>query len=125
MRDLYSDPARQFGHGAEPEHSAMLAMFPELVQSQLIEDGELMPFEGWHPTNYNEAAIPGQSEPGTLYWDFSEISPNGVTGDPRMATKERGELWVERVLGVCLGFVNEYDRNTINTEWARSAVMAK
>ena len=32
MRDVYDDPATAYGHGAEPEHSAMLAMFPEQVQ---------------------------------------------------------------------------------------------
>lgn len=118
MRDLYSDPDRQYGHGAEPEHSAMLAMFPQLVQEHLIEDGGLTRFEGWQPTSYNEAAIPGQSERGTLYWDFSDVSHNGVTGDPRIASEALGQVWVKRVVGVCLDFVNEYDRNTVGAAWA-------
>jgi creatinine amidohydrolase len=119
MRDQYSDPDRQYGHGSEPEHSAMLAMFPELVQSQLIEDGALGVFEGWQPTSYNEAAIPGHAEKGTLYWDFSDVSENGVTGNPRLADKALGQIWVERVVGVCVDFVNEYDRNTMNASWAQ------
>ncbi len=121
MRDLYEDPGSAFGHGAEPEHSAMLAMFPELVQSERIEPGGLVPFEGWTPTNYTEAAIAGTGESGTLFWDFSDVSPSGVTGDPTLGSAERGAEWVQRVAhDVCLGFVREYEEHTRDAAWARS-----
>ncbi len=121
MRDLYEDPATAFGHGAEPEHSAMLAMFPDLVQTPRIEPGGLIPFDGWVPTNYSEAQVPGTSESGTVYWDFSDVSPSGVTGDPTLGSAERGSQWVRRVVHeVCLGFVEEYEENTRNAAWARA-----
>lgn len=120
MRDLYENPATAYGHGSEPEHSAMLAMFPELVQPQLIESGGLQAFEGWQPTNYSEAAIPDTSEVGMLHWDFSDISPLGITGDPTLGSAEIGQQWIKRVAHeVCLGFVKEYERNTVNAEWAK------
>lgn len=119
MRDLYENPTESFGHGAEPEHSAMLAMFPEQVQSHLVAGGGLEGFEGWRPTAYNEAAVPGTEESGTLLWDFSDISPSGVTGDPYAATKELGREWIRRVAhDVCLGFVREYEKNTKSAGWA-------
>ncbi|WP_205547888.1 creatininase family protein [Leucobacter sp. wl10] len=121
MRDLYDDPAIAYGHGSEPEHSAMLAMFPELVQSQFVADGGLVPFEGWTPTNYSEGAIPGTAESGTLYWDFSDVSPSGVTGDPRLGSAEIGADWIKRVAhDVCLGFVREFERNTVGADWAKA-----
>lgn len=120
MKDLYDDPASAFGHGSEPEHSAMLAMFPDLVRSELLENGGLESFEGWQPTNYSEAAIPGTGENGTLYWDFSDVSPTGVTGDPRLGSRELGKEWVKRVAhDVCLGFVKEFEKNSANADWAR------
>jgi creatinine amidohydrolase len=120
MKDLYDDPAAAFGHGSEPEQSAMLAMFPDLIQKDLIEDGGLVQFEGWNPTNYSEAAIPGTTESGTLYWDFQDVSPSGVTGDPTLADADKGAQWVRRVANeVCLGFVREYDKNTKGKDWTK------
>lgn len=121
MRDMYEDPASAYGHGSEPEHSAMLAMFPELVQSQLITDGGFEPFEGWTPTNYSEAAVPGTGEAGTLYWEFSDVAPSGVTGNPHLGSADIGNVWIQRVAHeVCLGFVREFDRNSADASWARS-----
>lgn len=120
MRDLYEDPSSAFGHGSEPEHSAMLAMFPELVRADLVAGGGLEPFEGWTPTNYSEASIPGTRENGTLFWDFSDVSPTGVTGDPHLASAELGQQWIQRVAhDVCLGFVKEFEKNTVDADWAK------
>ncbi|PJK18209.1 creatininase family protein [Mycolicibacterium goodii] len=113
MRDQYEDPAAVYGHGSEPEHSAMLAMFPDQVRPTKSEGREkLASAAGWTPTNYTEAAIPGQPINGTVFWDFSEISVSGCTGDPTVADAELGKIWVERVVGFCTAYVNEFDRNT-------------
>lgn len=119
MRDQYADPDAAYGHGAEPELSAMLAMFPEQVRLEAAEGGGLEPFEGWQPSGYNTARVPGQPVGGTLLWDFSDVSPSGVTGDVRQASVDRGKVWLERVVGFCTGFVREYDRNTRDAAWAR------
>lgn len=112
MRDVYEDPATAYGHGAEPEHSAMLAMFPEQVQGELIVEGGLSSSDGWQPTSYTEASIPGQPIPGTVLWDFSEVSPTGCTGDVTLGSAETGQIWIDRVIGFCVDYVNEYDKNT-------------
>ena len=112
MRDVYDDPKTAYGHGAEPEHSAMLAMFPEQVQSELATQGGLESAAGWTPTSYTEAAIPGHDVPGTVFWDFSEVSPTGCTGDVSLGSKETGEVWVKRILAFCSDYIREYDKNT-------------
>ena len=109
MRDAYDDPTRAYGHGAEPETSAMLAMFPEDVLLDRKESGGYQPFGGWQVQNYNTVAVPGQPVAGTVYLDADEIAPNGVTGDSSMASVELGRIWVERVLGFAVAFVNQYD----------------
>ncbi|NBE93915.1 creatininase family protein [Nonomuraea sp. KC401] len=112
MRDVYDDPAKAYGHGAEPEHSAMLAMFPEQVQSDLAVAGGLESADGWTPTSYTEAAIPGHDVRGTVFWDFSEVSVTGCTGDVSLGSAKTGEIWIDRVIGFCSAYIQEYDRNT-------------
>lgn len=112
MRDVYDDVATAYGHGAEPEHSAMLAIFPEQVRSDLARQGGLESAAGWTPTSYNETAVPGYDLRGTVFWDFSEISPTGCTGDVSLGNAETGKIWIDRVLGFCAAYIAEYDRNT-------------
>lgn len=112
MRDVYDSPGTAYGHGAEPEHSAMLAMFPDQVQAELAVPGGLESTDGWTPTSYTEAAIPGHDVRGTVFWDFSEVSPTGCTGDVSLGSAQTGEVWIERVLGFCSAYLREYDRNT-------------
>ena len=112
MRDVYQDPAAAYGHGAEPEHSAMLAMFPEQVQSDLAVSERLHSTAGWTPTSYTEAAIPGYDIRGTVLWDFSEVSVTGCSGDVGLGSPEIGEIWIKRVLAFCSAYIQEYAKNT-------------
>jgi creatinine amidohydrolase len=112
MRDAYSDPSAAYGHGAEPEHSAMLAMFPDQVQADQVTAGGLESASGWTPTSYTEAAIPGHDIPGTVLWDFSEVSPTGCTGDVTLGNEDTGQVWIKRVLAFCSDYIREYDKNT-------------
>ncbi|MFP3398008.1 creatininase family protein [Brevibacterium sp. H602] len=112
MRDVYDDAAAVYGHGAEPELSAMLAIFPEQVDMSKAESGGLNSESGWTPLSYADAKIGDYTVPGTVYWDFSEVSKNGVTGDVSVADKATGAEWIRRVMGFCAEYVREYDRNT-------------
>lgn len=112
MRDVYDDASEVYGHGAEPELSAMLAIFPEQVNMSKAESGGLSSESGWTPTSYADAKIGDYSVPGTVYWDFSEVSKNGVTGDVSVANEATGAEWIRRVMGFCAEYVREYDRNT-------------
>ena len=112
MRDQYADPGTAYGHGAEPEHSAMLAMFPDQVQPTPTTDTRLHSSAGWNPVSYGEAAIPGHDVRGTVLWDFSEVSESGCTGDVTLGDPKIGEVWIERVLGFCSAYLAEYERNT-------------
>lgn len=111
MRDVYDDPGAAYGHGAEPEHSAMLAMFPDQVQSELAVSESLSSPAGWTPTSYIEAAVPGHDVRGTVLWDFSEVSPTGCTGDVDLGSAETGKVWIDRVIGFCSAYIKEYDKN--------------
>ena len=119
MRDTYEDAAAAYGHGAEPETSAMLAMFPDDVLRERQEPGGYRPFAGWDVRNVSSIRVPGQAHPATLYLDMREVAPNGVTGDNSVATAERGQLWIERVIGFAVAFIRHYDEATVAAEWAK------
>lgn len=112
MRDTYDDPLAAYGHGAEPETSAMLAMFPQDVLMDRKESGTYQSVNGWQVQSYSKVAVPGQPVGGTLYLDADEVAPNGVTGDSSMASAERGKVWIERVVGFAVAFVRHYDEVT-------------
>lgn len=112
MRESYKDPDRVYGHGAEPELSAMMAMFPDEVHMEKAVTPELTQFQGWTPASYIQASIPPHGLPGEIFWDFSDVCPSGVTGDFSESSPEMGQVWIDRVIGFCTDYVREYDRNT-------------
>ena len=119
MEDQYDDAAAVYGHGAEPETSAMLAIFPDDVTLSRMEDGGFHKFQGWQATDYTKAHIAGQPVSGTMYFEFDDIASNGVVGQGSVGTRERGEVWIERVVGFAVAFINQFDELTKDQEWAR------
>ena len=119
MRDAYPDAAAVYGHGGEPETSAMLAMYPEDVLRDRQVSGKYQPFAGWRVQTYNSVVVPGQAHPATLYLDSREVAPTGVTGDNSAASAALGQLWIERVVGFAVAFVQHYDAVTADADWAR------
>ena len=125
MRDTYDDPATAYGHGAEPETSAMLAMFPEDVVEARRASGTVQPFAGWQVKGYSKVTVPGRPAAGTVYLDSDEVAPNGVTGDGSVASVERGRTWIDRVVGFTIDFVNHYDTVTAAAPCATTPPLAK
>lgn len=80
-----AETAETPAHACEGETSVMLAVAPELVRSERFED-----------------AVRQRPEPVPKYdgfsrfWSFSERAPvTGVRGDPRTATAEKGERFLD------------------------------
>lgn len=120
MRDQYSDPDRDYGHGGEPEMSAMLSMFPERIVHERIPEGGLRATEGGlAPAHYTAFKVPGQSSGATIFWQWDEVCPSGASGSTGIGSKERGDVWVERVVGFCIAAVKEFDRATASVAWAQ------
>lgn len=120
MQDQYDNVAHAYGHGAEPETSAMLAMFPEDTILDRLETGTFHDFQGWQPTGYSKVKVSGQIVPGTIYFESDDIAANGVTGDGTGGTKERGEVWIERVVGFAVAFINQFDKLTADAPWSKT-----
>ena len=119
MRDAYDDAAAVYGHGGEPETSAMMAMYPEGVVTSLMAGRDPVMSGPFKPRRDNLIEIPGQSVGGTVFLDYGDLFPNGTTGDPTSASVERGQLWIERVVGFAIDFIKHYDNATASAGWAR------
>lgn len=119
MRDTYENPEAAYGHGAEPETSAMLATFPDDVVRDRIAAGAYQPYAGWQMQSYNKVIVPGQPLPATIYLDANDVMPNGSSGDPREVSPERGALWIARVVGFAVSFIRQDDTMTAHADWAR------
>ncbi|MDQ6722959.1 MAG: creatininase family protein [Thermoproteota archaeon] len=84
------------GHGGEAETSAMLAVRPDLVN-----------------TNYaSEQVIPNLPEEEIrLYWKFNELTNTGSTGAPKKASVEKGQKIIEILKGIIISFISNMEKN--------------
>jgi creatinine amidohydrolase len=84
-----SPQERAYGfHAGEVETAYLLASVPELVDRSA------------YTTNYiaqidKPATLLPENAPATFAWLTRDIAPSGVMGDPRPATAENGQRWIE------------------------------
>jgi len=84
-------PAVAGGHSGESETSLMLALRPELVHMDRAAAGYVGDQEDLAPTLFAKG--------------MAAISPNGVLGDPRPATAEKGRVYIDRLLDDIVAYV--------------------
>lgn len=77
------------GHACEMETSILLALRPELVRRELAEPGGDPPRSAWDHHDMLRPALVGQFR----FW--SEMTRNGVLGDPTLAKAAKGERFLE------------------------------
>ncbi|TAM83068.1 MAG: creatininase family protein [Acidobacteria bacterium] len=90
IQSIRDTPVGGMGHSGELETSVMLVVRPELVRKDLIDPdgpGKLSKFEG------RDMFAPGKV---SIAKPFKEMTRHGGIGDPRKASREKGE----RILSV-------------------------
>jgi creatinine amidohydrolase len=81
---------RAYGfHAGEVETSFLLATVPELVDRSSYSVNYIA------DVSQPELLRP-ENAPATFAWLTHDIAPSGVLGDPRPATAEKGECWLEQ-----------------------------
>jgi creatinine amidohydrolase len=94
--DLFDSKSGTWGgHGGEAETSFLLHTNPELVHMENAEDF------GWPYGDLPEGGI--------IYWNFDELTHKGATGDPRLATAEKGEALLDAIVKHSVAFLQELD----------------
>jgi creatinine amidohydrolase len=88
--DGLSAQERAYGfHAGEVETSFVLAAVPELVDRSSYTVNYIA------DVSRAELLLP-ENAPATFAWLTRDMAPSGVLGDPRPATAEKGERWLEQ-----------------------------
>lgn len=98
---LGADTARRAsGHGADPLTSVAMALFPELIRTDLIPAPSPPPVvHGMTVSGFGTASFEGTEIAVPL--ELEHIAPNGVWGgDPRLSSPQTGAVLVERLAGI-------------------------
>jgi creatinine amidohydrolase len=81
---------RAYGfHAGEVETSFLLASVPELVDRAAYTANYIADVS-------KPAMLLPENAPATFAWLTKDIAPSGVLGNPRPATPEKGERWIEQ-----------------------------
>jgi creatinine amidohydrolase len=98
LKDVFADPARARGHGAEPGLSLMRYLVPDAVD---LQGAKATPgpsaFRGWTMTGGGPAVIEGV--PVGLAVNWEDLYPEtGGFGDATVATEDSGKKIFERLV---------------------------
>ncbi len=80
------------GHGGEGETSLMMAVRPDLVKLE-----------------YAKGVVPDLPQHIQIKWNFEELTPYGVTGDPTKASREKGEKIKKALVDLVVSFLKDMD----------------
>ncbi len=85
------------GHAGEGETSMGLALFEDLIEME-----------------HAKGVVPDLPDFVEIKWRFEELTDTGASGDPSVATKEKGKKMEEAVLHVLENFIRQMDKNDWN-----------
>lgn len=94
------------GHAGEFETSLMMLIAPDLVRKDRIAKGENQEGYTWSKADLLHA--PG----ALLYRTMKELTPNGVYGDPRAASVDKGERITKVVVENLLRVIRDLQNDT-------------
>lgn len=107
LREHYQDYNKVRGHGAEPNTSVLLYLFPDDVD---LSQATGAPGESWwgfplvgpHTISVKGAHV-------EFYPDLDRVTPSGVTGgDPRAGSAELGRVVIEKAVEALVAFISAF-----------------
>lgn len=98
-KEIYGDEDSS-GHGGDPVTSVMLYLYPELMRMDLLGPVEnIREYKGVPVTGLKKGMVAGV--PMNLYMDMSDMTRQGVMGNPFASSAERGEKIVNHLVRAC------------------------
>lgn len=102
IRSIQDSGPGGVGHAGEFETSLMMLIAPDLVHDDQIEERANIPTYNWA-----EADLVSGSKV-SYYRRMNEVTPNGVQGEPKLASKEKGLRLTEKIVDVFVSTLTEY-----------------
>lgn len=92
------------GHGGDPLTSVMMYLFPECMRMDLLGPVEnIKEYKGVPVTGLKKGMVAGV--PFNVYMDMSDMTKQGVMGDPFASSAERGKKIVDHLVHACCEMV--------------------
>lgn len=91
----------RYGHACEIETSVLMALAPDLVRTEALEAGDMLPVTLEHAFNNQPFFL-------TVPVPFHEQTRNGVFGDATLATREAGEEIVAAAIARTVAFAESF-----------------
>lgn len=102
-KDIYGDEDSS-GHGGDPLTSVLLYLYPEYMRMDLLGPVEnIREYKGIPVTGLKKGMVAGV--PFNLYMDMSDMTKQGVMGNPFASSAERGEKIVNHLVHACCEMV--------------------
>jgi creatinine amidohydrolase len=101
FNSIRESPVGGMGHACEMETSILLATNPELVDMKKAARGGPGPEMGYRTIDMLK------QPPFSLINEFDEISENGVIGTPELATKEKGQQFLDAAIEGVVNLLDE------------------
>ena len=104
IKDIQESGPGGVGHAGEFETSLMLTIAPHLVDLDKIEEKANISTYQWAEADL----ISGSNV--SLYRRMNEVTKNGVQGEPKYASKEKGELLTNKIVAVYVRILKEFKK---------------
>lgn len=102
IRSIQESGPGGVGHAGEFETSLMLHIAPHLVDmNQALENANIPTFTWAENDLVNGSKV-------SLYRRFSEVTPNGVIGDPLLGTAEKGKMLIDIIVKEYVSILKEF-----------------
>lgn len=102
-KGIYGDEDSS-GHGGDPLTSVLLYLYPEYMRMDLLGPVEnIREYKGVPVTGLKKGMVAGV--PFNLYMDMSDMTKQGVMGNPFASSAERGEKIVNHLVHACCEMV--------------------
>lgn len=102
-KDIYGDEDSS-GHGGDPLTSVLLYLYPQYMRMDLLGPVEnIREYKGVPVTGLKKGMVAGV--PFNLYMDMSDMTKQGVMGNPFASSAERGEKIVNHLVHACCEMV--------------------
>lgn len=102
-KDIYGDEDSS-GHGGDPLTSVLLYLYPEYMRMDLLGPVEnIREYKGVPVTGLKKGMVAGV--PFNLYMDMSDMTKQGIMGNPFASSAERGEKIVNHLVHACCEMV--------------------
>jgi len=105
--DIYKEEMDPSGHGGEPLSSVMSYLYPEEMRMDLLPNNwkKNSQWKNFEIDNLSKVKLNGSTS--NLYMNMEEVSNEGILGNPKNASKERGEKIVSCLVDYGINLVEK------------------